>query len=143
MTMMEAISPQGKSVGLVADKDGKLATEPRIVWFPFKGAAAISTTTTFSTKYPNHTGKVVALFVKFSAAPTTSENFTVTLQSVRGDAEYDSVLFSTDPSATSATSIVQLWDIPCPLEMGDEVVVAYTNTDTRTIAGKIGILPVV
>jgi tRNA A37 threonylcarbamoyltransferase TsaD len=77
--------------------------------------------------------------VKFSAAPVSAESLTITLDSAIG-AAYDAVLYKVDPSATSATSIVWQPAAPLYLSGGDVVVVAYTNTDTRTwgatIAGR-------
>jgi len=73
---------------------------------------------------------VLAVEVHFSAAPTTSEDLTLTLDSVSG-AAYDTVLRSVDPSASSATDV--LWEGPFYLANGDALDVAYTNTDTRTV----------
>ena len=79
--------------------------------------------------------------VKFSAAPVSAESLTITLDSAIG-AAYDAVLYKVDPSATSATSLVWQPAAPLYLQPGDVVVVAYTNTDTRTwgatIAGRGG-----
>jgi hypothetical protein len=77
--------------------------------------------------------------VKFSAAPTTSEYLTITLDSAIG-AAYDVVLYKVDPSATAALTIVWQPAAPLYLQPGDVVTLAYTNTDTRTwgatIAGR-------
>lgn len=79
--------------------------------------------------------------IKFSAAPTTAEDLTVTLDSAIG-AAYDAVLYKVDPSVTSATSIVWQPNAPLYLRPGDVVTLAYTNTDTRTwgatITGRLG-----
>ena len=78
--------------------------------------------------------------IKFSAAPVTSQNLTIVLDSSLG-AAYDVTLYSVDPSATAATSIVWQPAAPLYLQPGDVVTLAYTNTDGRTwgatIAGRL------
>ena len=69
-------------------------------------------------------------------APTTSENITVTLNANDG-AAYDTVLFSTNPSATAATSVVFTPTDELIFETGDEIDVAFANTDTRTYGIRI------
>jgi hypothetical protein len=88
--------------------------------------------------------RLVSVTVKLSTAPTTSENLTVTLDATAG-AAYDVLLYSGDPSATSATSVVlssthwgEVW-----LVAGDKITVAYTNTDTRTYGVQITTMAVV
>lgn len=73
---------------------------------------------------------VVAL--KFDAAPTTSENVILTLDSSLGSA-YDTVLRVVDPSVTSSTDIV-IEDLPL-FASGDKLLVEYTNTDGNSITG--------
>ena len=90
------------------------------------GAAAIATSIT-----AERVAQLISVSVKFSAAPTTSENLTITKNAVEG-AAYDVVLLSTDPSSGAATSIIHLPDEMLRLEPGDSIDVAYTNTDTRT-----------
>ena len=73
----------------------------------------------------------------FSAAPTTSENFTVTLNASDG-AAYDTVLYSIDPSAYSAADIeFRPEGGPRSCKAGDSIDVAYTNTDGRTYGVRI------
>lgn len=84
--------------------------------------------------------RLLTVTCKFNAAPTTSENFTATLNAV-GGAAYDTVLLSTDPSVTSATSIVYSPDEPILLMKGDQIDVAYTNTDTKTYGVEITMEP--
>jgi hypothetical protein len=76
--------------------------------------------------------RLLSVSVKFSAAPTTSENLTITKNANTG-AAYDAVLLTTDPSSGSVTSLVYQPDQPLWLEPGDSIDVAYTNTDTRTV----------
>lgn len=71
------------------------------------------------------------LRVHVSAAPTTSENFTLTLRSADG-AEHDVVIYKIDLSSASTTDIVNT-DLGLLLLTGDELEVTYTNTDGRTI----------
>lgn len=102
------------------------------------GAAAVALSYTVPT---GATFDLNSVTVKFSAAPTTSEYLTITLDSAIG-AAYDVVLYKVDPSATSATSVVWQPTAPLYLQPGDIVTLAYTNTDTRTwgatIAGRGG-----
>ena len=97
------------------------------------GAAAISKTVT-----PADDFEIVGFFLKLSAAPTTSENFTVTIDMGIG-ATYDVKIYDQDLSAISATDIVQIFDKPIPAAYGSSVVFAYTNTDTRTY----GLTPII
>lgn len=105
--------------------------------YPFNGTGAISMTTTIAADFPNVKMEVVMVEAKISSAPTTSESFTVTRKNTGGSANYDPVLYSVNPSASAATSIVQIWDPPYPLDLNDDVTVAFTNTDARTIGGRI------
>lgn len=70
------------------------------------------------------------MMVHFSAAPTTSEYFTVTLDSAAG-AQYDTVLYKIDPSAASTTDI--FWTETFALLPGDALRTTYANTDARII----------
>ena len=92
------------------------------------GSAAVSLSYTVPT---GATYELNSVTIKFSAAPTTSENLTIVLDSALG-AAYDVVLYKVDPSATAATSVVWQPAIPLSLHPGDVVTLAYTNTDTRT-----------
>lgn len=95
------------------------------------GALAISTTTAIANHF-----RLVAVTCHFSAAPATSENFTVTLDANDGVA-YDTVLFSVNPSATSATDVVYIPDKELLFESGDEIVVAFANTNLNTYGLRI------
>lgn len=75
--------------------------------------------------------ELLGVTVKFSSAPTTAGSLTVTLDSVSG-AAYDVVLYSVDPSAAAATSIVWSNDGLARFAEGDAIVVAYANADNRT-----------
>lgn len=102
------------------------------------GTGAVSVTTDIKTKFPGKEVEIISIEAKWSAAPTTSELFTATLQ--RGGTS-SVVLFSIDPSLTSLTSLINIWDKPYVLQLGDEVIVAYTNTDAKTISGRLIVRP--
>ena len=80
--------------------------------------------------------RLVSVSCNFAAAPTTSENFTVTLDANAG-AIYDLLLYSLDPSAASTTDILWQPDEEIILEGGDEIDVAYTNTDAVNYGAQI------
>lgn len=95
------------------------------------GSSAISTTTSVSDNF-----KLNSITVHFDSAPTTSEDLTVTIDANDGS-EYDTVVFSTDPSEDSATDVVFIPDGELLLENGDEIQVDYTNTDGNTYGLRI------
>ena len=88
------------------------------------GAAAIATSTAVGAD-----SVLEEVTCTFDIAPTTSEDFTITVDALDG-AAYDNVVYLIDPSDVSATSI--RFQEPVILEAGDKLTVAYTNTDTRT-----------
>lgn len=90
------------------------------------GAVALNTTTAVAAEF-----KLLKILVHFSAAPTTSENLVIKLDSIAGVA-YDTTLFSTNPSLSAATDIAYLVEDGLKFKTGDEIVVTFTNTDTRT-----------
>jgi len=90
------------------------------------GTGAISTSTAIAAEW-----KLLQVIVHFSSAPTTSQNLTMTLDSVTG-AAYDTVLYSVNPSLSSATDLVYTPDNYMKFYTGDELVIAFTNTDGRT-----------
>ena len=74
-----------------------------------------------------------ALLVHVSAAPTTSEYFTVKVASAQSTA-FDTVLYKLDLSAASTTDIVLTGaDLGVPLVAGDALLTTYANTDKRRI----------
>ena len=75
--------------------------------------------------------QLVSVSVKMSAAPTTSENFTITLNCNAGS-DYDVLLYSVDLAAGSTTDLFWAPDDRVLLEPGDAIDVAYTNTDSNT-----------
>ena len=80
--------------------------------------------------------RLVSVSCNFNAAPTTSENFTITLDAFAG-AVYDLLLYSLDPSAGSTTDILYQPDEEIILEGGDQIDVAFANTDARQYGAQI------
>lgn len=68
--------------------------------------------------------------IHLSAAPTTAENFVITVDDARGSA-YDTVIL-TKPMAT-LTDYVWIPDKPIRFNINDLLVCTYTNTDTKTL----------
>lgn len=97
------------------------------------GAAAIATSMTIPA---GRAYRLISVSVKFSAAPTTSESMTVTLNAAAG-AAYDILLYTMNPSLLATTNLVWFPDRDLYLQAGDAIDVAYTNTDTRTYGVQI------
>jgi hypothetical protein len=96
------------------------------------GAAAISVANGATLVIPaGQHYRLVSVTCLLNAAPTTSENFVITLDQNAG-AAYDVQLYSTDLAAGSVTDLVWFPDEQLLLEGGDSIDVTYTNTDTRT-----------
>lgn len=72
----------------------------------------------------------------FSAAPTTSQDLIVTLNSVDG-AAYDTVLATIDPSLASVTDFLYEPEGDLFLFSGDAIDVTFTNTDGVTYGVRI------
>jgi len=90
------------------------------------GTAAIAAS--FAAK---RVSRVVSVTLKMSAAPTTSQSFTITLNAAAGTA-YDILLYTLDLSISGVTMLMWQPDQELWLAIGDSIDVAYTNTDTRT-----------
>ena len=100
------------------------------------GTWALAIAMSFTAPSGPYDHKLLSVSLKFSTAPTTSQNFTITLNANAGEA-YDTLLYSVDPSATSIASLLWQPDTELILEAGDAIDVAYTNTDTRTYGVQI------
>ena len=72
--------------------------------------------------------RLISFTLNCSAAPTTSENLTITLDAYPG-AIYDTLLYSLDLSAGSTTDLLWQPDPEVLLEGGDVIVVAWANSD--------------
>lgn len=92
------------------------------------GAAAIASSIAPAS---NEAFMVYGFYLKLSAAPTTSENFTVGIDS-GGGAAYDANIYTKDFTIGSVTDLVKMFDEPIVLTAGDEIDFAWANTDTRT-----------
>jgi hypothetical protein len=97
------------------------------------GAAGLATSCTVPV---GDTYRVHSVTLHLNAAPTTSEDFTITLDADAG-AAYDTLLYSLDLSTASTTDLLWQPDAPLFLEGGDALDVAYTNTDTGTYGVQI------
>ena len=97
------------------------------------GTGAIAASGTVAT---GSTYQLVSVSIHFDAAPTTSEDLTITLDANAG-AAYDLLLYTLDPSASSVTDILWQPDQDLVLEAGDAVDVAYTNSDGNTYGVQI------
>ena len=75
--------------------------------------------------------RILAVSCNFNIAPTTSENFTITINDAIGPA-YDLLLYTLDPSAAATTDILWQPNAELMLVGGDALDVAYANTDGRT-----------
>jgi hypothetical protein len=97
--------------------------------------ASVAKATGASTVALTHTcaddDELISLTCKLSSAPTTAGAFTITLDANAGTA-YDTVLYSVDPSVTSATSIFWYPDKRLRFDAGDIIKVDYANADART-----------
>jgi hypothetical protein len=103
------------------------------------GAAAIAASMTVPA---GRAYRLISVSVKFSAAPTTSESLTITLDANAG-AAYDALLYTINPSLLATTVICWFPDQPLYLEGGDAIDVAFTNTDTRTYGVQITVVEAV
>ena len=141
MTQLTLKQSVNSSVELVSESNPlpvKDVGPGRRQWsYEFYATGALSRQTSLKTDFPGARFEVVMVEAVFSSAPTTSQNFTLTRNRAAGTTTYDTTLYSVNPSAGAVTSIVNTWDPPYPLGPGDEVTVAFTNTDARTIGGRI------
>lgn len=80
------------------------------------------------TANPGVAFRLLRVEVHLSAAPTTSENFTTTLDAGDG-ALFDVLLDSQDLSSGSLTDYIAVFGKGWEFEADDEIDVAYTNTD--------------
>lgn len=80
--------------------------------------------------------RLVSVSCNFNAAPTSSEDFTITLDANAG-AVYDLLLYTLDPGTASVSDILWQPDEEVILEGGDEIDVLYDNTDARNYGAQI------
>ena len=77
------------------------------------GSAAIA----LSTGALDRTWLITTLRVKFNAAPSTSENLTITIDDGNG-AVYDTIIYTVDPSSGSQTDILKEFTQKIPVFSG-------------------------
>ena len=77
------------------------------------------------------TYQVVSVSLNLNLAPTTAENFTVTLDAYDG-VLYDVVLYALDLTTGATTDLVWQPNAPLYACSGDAVDVTWANTDGRT-----------
>jgi len=77
------------------------------------------------------TYQVVSVSLNLNLAPTTAENFTVTLDAYDG-VLYDVVLYALNLAAAATTDLVWQPNAPLYACSGDAVDVTWANTDGRT-----------
>jgi hypothetical protein len=81
--------------------------------------------------------RIITCTLKMGAAPTTSENYTITVNANAG-AAFDTQIYSLDLSTGSTTDNIWFPDgYPLYLEGGDALDIAYANTDANTYASQI------
>ena len=97
---------------------------------PFTGAAAIA-----EALAPGVAFRLLRIEAHWSAAPSDSEAFTVTLNAGRG-AAYDVLLDTVDPSVDSDTDLIFGYGVGYEYEYNDTIDIAYMNTGMDTISGR-------
>ena len=85
-------------------------------------------------------GRLLWVGVTTDAAPTTSEEIIVSLDSSAGTT-YDHVLFTANPSTGSDTDTVWGPDYECIVGEGDQINVAFANTDNNKVYVSVYYLP--
>jgi hypothetical protein len=141
MSVLGIISTvSGKLSNAIGDRDGRLhvVSGGTPVIYSTTTAIALSLSTSIGTQY-RRPARLKRIVVTFSTAPTTADSLTVTVYPYGSGSRPNALVLSLTPSATSATSVVNTWDSGYDLALGDEVVMAFTNTDTRTIKAEIEI----
>lgn len=105
----------------------ELADKPAVIANTGSGAIAVTTAIGAPFKFLHFT-------LALSAAPTTSEDFTLTLDANAG-AGYDVPLFALDLSVSSVVDLVAKAldnEIPDEYVSGDELAFAWPNSNSRT-----------
>ncbi len=98
----------------------------------FKTAYSGTGAITRSMVVPSGTAyRLISVSLKLDIAPTTSENYTITLDDAYGN-PFDVLLYSLDISAVAATDVLWQPDEELMLVGGDAIDVAFVNSDART-----------
>ena len=74
--------------------------------------------------------RLVSVTIHLNAAPTTSEDYTITLDPEAG-AAYRTLLYTLDLSAAAVTDLVWQPDEEIILTGDDQIEIRYDNTDVR------------
>jgi hypothetical protein len=93
----------------------------------FEGDGAIVATATVPV---GRSYRLISVSCRWSAAPTTSEFFTVTADLHAGPT-FDVLLYTVDPSVAATYSLLFLPDQEEIFEGGDAIDVTYAGTDAR------------
>jgi hypothetical protein len=94
----------------------------------FTGNGPIAATLTVP---PGDVYRILSVSCNFNIAPTSSENFTITLDDAHGPA-YDLLLYTLDPAAGATSDILWQPEEELMLVGGDALDVLFDNTDGRT-----------
>jgi hypothetical protein len=97
---------------------------------PQTGLGPLNTTHSFAVP-TGEAYRLIGVSCVFDSAPTTSENFTITVNDALGSV-YDILLYTLDVSAASTTDILWQPDEELMLVGGDAIDVEYLNTDANT-----------
>lgn len=129
----------GYLVDVSVDNDGRVLVTPsgNLRFYRTTTTGALSFKTTSNATDAGRNVKVLRYEVTFDTAPTTSENLTLTKNGQVGGNDPSAVLSSSNPALDVSTSVVATWEGGYPLADRDEVTLAYTNTDARTIKAEI------
>ena len=97
------------------------------------GTAALSH---YAAVPPRQHYRLVSATLNLSAAPTTSENLTITLYAAAGGI-YSTLLYSLDLAAGATADLVWMSDEELILEGNDQVAIEWVNSDTRNYGAQI------
>lgn len=101
-----------------------------VSWQKFTGATAVAEALAPGVKF-----RLLRIEAHWDAAPSDSEDFTVTLDAGDGS-DYDVLIDSVNPSVGSQTDLIFIYGTGYEFESDDVIDIAYTNTGTDTISGR-------
>ena len=130
-------------IGVEKDAENRLIISPDVkpvTRISSSGAVAISLRSAKEGKQ----FRFIQVTIKFNTLPTTSEDVTLTLKSGESgvSGQYDVVLARVDPSTGTGTGdVVIQGEANDIFTANDELLLEYTNTDTRTYGARIVLEP--